>query len=109
MKSDNLRPMNGVQVITDTKTGELTEIRVNAIENPDIAQEIFHLLRAMARVQETQQSRNFKEVSRPEGKMKPMSISDLKKRIKASKESGEVSEAQFFKRYPTWQKSEKLS
>lgn len=101
--------MNGVQVITDNLTGELTEIRVNALENPAIAQEIYQLLRAMRRVQETRQSRNFKQVSRPEGKLKTMSISDLKKRLKASKESGEVSEAEFFQRNPTWQKSEKLS
>lgn len=101
--------MNGVQVITDTQTGALTEIRVNAIENPDIAQEIYSLLRAMARVQETEQSRNFKEASRVDGKMKAMSLSDLKKRIKASKESGEVSKQEFFNRFPAWQKTEKLS
>ncbi|MEL6253804.1 MAG: hypothetical protein AAGD28_01855 [Bacteroidota bacterium] len=98
--------MDGIQVIKDT-SGKLTEIRIDAVTHPELAEEIYHLLAAVSRAKETEKSLVFKSSRISNGSGKAMDLTSFNELIRASKESGELTKEEFFARYPKWLKKEK--
>ena len=98
--------MDGIQVIKDT-SGKLTEIRIDAITNPELAEEIYHLLAAVSRAKETEKSMIYKNSRISKGSGKAMDNSTFNDLIRSSKSSGELTQEEFFLRYPQWLKKEK--
>lgn len=99
--------MEGIELIKDRK-GNITEIRVDVRENPDLASDIYHLIGTLKRVKETDRSTApNKKVSYPA--KSPMTLSAFNQLIRKSKASGEISESSFFQKHPQWRKKEKLS
>jgi hypothetical protein len=98
--------MKGIQVIKDP-SGKLTEIRIDALTHPELAEEIYHLLAAVQRAKKTERSLVFKSSRISNGTGKTMDLSSFNQLIRDSKESGELSQEDFFLRYPKWLKKEK--
>lgn len=86
--------------------GKLAEIRVDAMENPELAKEVYHLIQALSRAKDTRRAKAFRESSRAIGtEDKPISVTKISKLIREAKASGEISQDQFFQRFPSWQKN----
>lgn len=94
--------MEGIELIKDRK-GNLTQILVDVANNPELAEDVFHLVSALQRARETA---DFQQSRRPNGH-KPLSISAFNRLIREAKASGEVSQAAFFQQHPQWQRSAK--
>lgn len=101
--------MEGVEIIKDLK-GNITEIRVDVKNDPDLAADIYHLIGAIKRAKETEKSLTFKQSSSAYGKRKsPMTLAAFNQMIRDAKASGEISQEAFFQLHPQWQKKEKSS
>jgi len=98
--------MEGIHVTKDT-SGKLTEIRIDALTNPELAEEIYHMLAAVQRAKETERSLVFKSSRISNGSGKTMDLLTFNQLIRDSKESGELTQEEFFLRYPQWLKKEK--
>lgn len=102
--------MKGIELIQDA-TGQITGIKLDIQNNPQMAQGVYHLIRTLQKAQETEDS--HQQVEKKEttigGVTKPMSLTALNKLVRESKKSGEITQEEFFQLHPTWQKNEKLS
>jgi hypothetical protein len=96
--------MEGIELIKDHK-GNITQIRVDVENKPELAEDVYHLISAIQRAKETSV---FQQSRKPNGH-KPLTQKAFNQLIRKAKASGEVSEAAFFQQHPQWQKSEKLS
>lgn len=97
--------LHGVHMMKDD-AGKLAEIRVDAMENPELAKEVYHLIQALSRAKDTLRAKAFRESSRAIGTVdKPISTTKISKLIREAKASGEISQDQFFQRFPSWQKN----
>lgn len=94
--------MKGVKLIKD-KEGRITEIRVNAQANPEIAGDVYNLISILERLAEDEQQEELSP------KPQRMTIEALRGLIQEAKNSGELSPEEFFQLHPEWQKKEKLS
>ena len=94
--------MEGIELIKD-QDGKLTQILVDVEHNPELAEDVYHLIAALQRAKDTE---TFQQERKPNGK-KPLSISAFNRLIRQAKASGEISESAFFQQYPQWQKSVK--
>ncbi|MDX2247443.1 MAG: hypothetical protein SF052_11735 [Bacteroidia bacterium] len=99
--------MQGIELIKDRK-GNITEIRVDVRENPDLAKDIYHLIGTLKRVKEIEKSPSSRQKIAYPAKS-PMSVTAFNQRIRDAKASGEVSEESFFQKNPQWRKRERLS
>ncbi|MEZ4777270.1 MAG: hypothetical protein R3D00_29105 [Bacteroidia bacterium] len=99
--------IEGIELIKDRK-GNITEIRVDVRENPDLASDIYHLIGTLKRVKEADKTTpSGHKVSYPA--KAPMTLRAFNQLIRKSKASGDVSESSFFQKNPQWRKKEKLS
>ena len=95
--------LQGVHWVKDD-AGKLAEIRVDAMENPELAKEVYHLIQALSRARDTERAKTFRESSRVLGTTdKPISSAKISKLIREAKASGEITQEQFFQRFPEWQ------
>ena len=84
--------------------GNLSEIRVDAMENPELAREVYHLIQVLSRARESERVKTYRESSLVLGRTeKPISEAKITKLIREAKASGEISQEQFFQRFPEWQ------
>lgn len=105
VKKLRMNGLQGVQWVKD-EAGKLAEIRVDAMENPELAKEVYHLIQVLSRARDTERAKAFRESSRAIGANdKPISATKLTKLIREAKASGEISQEQFFQRFPEWQKN----
>lgn len=95
--------MEGIQLITDP-SGNLSEIRIDAKGNPDLAAEVYHLIHVLQRAKDTEQS-----LAKRKPPVSPMSLTAFNQLIRESKASGELSEKEFFEQHPKWRKNVTLS
>ncbi len=99
--------MEGVHWIKNA-SGKLAEIRVDVTENPELAKEVYHLIQALSRAKGSERAKAYRDSSRvltSESIATDTSSSDshLTKLVREAKASGEMSQEQFFQRFPTWQ------
>ena len=96
--------MDGIQLIQDAH-GKLSEIRIDAKMQPDIAEDIYHFINALIRAKDTEKKHN-PLFAKADG---PMSLTAFNQLIREAKASGEITEEAFFQSNPQWRKKEKLS
>lgn len=94
--------MDRIELIKDRK-GNITQILVDVQNNPELAEDVYHLVSAVQRAKETQ---TFQQTRKPNGR-KPLTLTAFNQMIREAKASGEVSEAAFFQQHPQWRKSAK--
>ncbi|GAB4429100.1 MAG: hypothetical protein OHK0039_47710 [Bacteroidia bacterium] len=101
--------MDNVQLIKDP-AGNIMEIRVDVQDQPELASEIYNLVRAVQRAHHTERARKFKRVRRVGASATGrMSAATFNKLLRESQASGEISEEAFFQLHPAWRRSEKSS
>ena len=98
-----MRHMQEIELITNQE-GEITGLKLEVSNDPELAKEVIHLIGVLQRARET---------STPPAQKSPqrsaMSVTAFNKLIRKAKASGELSEAEFFQLNPAWQKNAKLS
>lgn len=99
--------MEGVELIKDVD-GNITGIRVDVQDNPDLAVDIYHLIRAVERAKNTQRAQTYRAVSSQVKPTSPLSPSAFQRLIKQAKDSGEVSADEFFQQHPAWRPNSAL-
>ncbi|MEL6672572.1 MAG: hypothetical protein AAFR61_10285 [Bacteroidota bacterium] len=101
--------MDGIRLIRD-EAGKLLEIRVDAVNHPELAEDVYHLIHAVKRAKETERAVTYKQsITVAQKRKSPMSLAAFNRLIKEAKASGELSESEFFQQLPQWRKKEKSS
>ena len=95
--------MEGIQLIKDP-SGNLSEIRIDVKDNPNLAKEVYHLIHALQRAKDTEQAKAERKPA-----VSPMSLNAFNQLIRESKASGELTEKEFFEQHPKWRKNVTLS
>ncbi|MEM7655045.1 MAG: hypothetical protein AAF399_02860 [Bacteroidota bacterium] len=95
--------MQEIELITNRK-GEITGLKLEVNNDPELAQEVIHLIGVLERVKETTNPPTQESSPRS-----AMSVTAFNKLIRKAKASGELTEAEFFQLHPAWQKNAKLS
>lgn len=102
--------MKDVQLIQNA-AGHLTGIKLEIQDDPEMAKEIYHLLRALSKSKEEENtdSQMIESSLAMRNTEKAMSLTAFNKLIRTAKASGEITQEEFFQLHPTWQRDEKLS
>lgn len=99
--------MEGVELIRDVE-GNITGIRVDVQDDPDLAVDIYHLIRAEERAKVTKRAQTYRSVSNQVTPTTPLSMTAFHRLIKQAKESGEVTAETFFQKHPKWRPNNAL-
>ena len=98
--------MKGIEIVKN-KEGKVTVITLDASVQPELADAVQRLIRIARREQEALAQ---EEKAKADDKPSPaMTITRFREMIREAKQSGEISEREFFQMHPEWQKKEQLS
>ncbi|MEO0473107.1 MAG: hypothetical protein AAF206_26060 [Bacteroidota bacterium] len=100
--------MEGIELIKD-REGNITEIRVDVQGHPELAMDVYHLISALKRSKQQESAAKGKSYAASLAEQGPMSHNAFNQMIRDAKDSGEITESEFFQLHPSWQKKERLS
>jgi len=100
--------MESVEITKDL-AGNITGIRLDVQDNPEMAQELYKLVKSLENAKDIKRSIRNKAISQQIEPTKPLTHASLNQLIERAKASGEVSQEEFFRQHPEWQRKEKLS
>jgi len=99
--------MESVEITKDLD-GNITGIRLSVENNPEMAQEIYELMRTLKNAKKTRRSMRNKAISQHIKPTESLTPSTFVQLIDEAKNSGELSQEEFFMQHPSWRR-EKLS
>ncbi|MEO0895243.1 MAG: hypothetical protein AAFY71_02410 [Bacteroidota bacterium] len=100
--------MESVEITKDL-AGNITGIRLEVQDNPEMAQELYKLVRSLENAKDVKRSIRNRAISQHVMPTKPLNPSSFKDLIEKAKASGEVSKEELLRENPSWQKIRKLS
>lgn len=99
--------MESVEVTKDLE-GNITGLKLLIENNPQLAQEVYLLIRTLKNARDIKRSIRNKAISQEVKPTEPLTLSTFAQLIDEAKASGELSQEEFLTAYPSWRK-EKLS
>ncbi len=100
--------MQGIQLVTDVR-GRIQEIRVDVKNNPTFAEEVVRMVKALRRAQATERAQQYKEAVQKMRRRKSLSPKAFLDLIDRARNSGEISEEEFFQTHPQWRRDAESS
>ncbi|MCI4671048.1 MAG: hypothetical protein MRZ79_23120 [Bacteroidia bacterium] len=99
--------MESVEVTKDLE-GNITGIKLLVEDNPQLAQEVYKLLRTLKNANDIRRSIRNKAISQEVKPTEPLTFSTFSNLIDEAKASGQISKEEFLIQNPIWRK-ERLS
>lgn len=99
--------MESVEVTKDLE-GNITGLKLLIENNPQLAQEVYMLVRTLKNARDIKRSIRNKAISQEVRPTEPLTFSTFAQLIEEAKSSGEISQEEFLSKHPSWRK-EKLS
>lgn len=96
--------MKGVELIHD-QHGRISQIQVDVSLNPSLAEDIYNMIM----IREREAKAKAQQSSHAKGE-RAMTVTAFRKMMREAKQSGVISQSEFFNQHPEWNKrKEKLS